>query len=368
MTESRVIPGSVARSCRVSLLLAAIVAFGCDETSVARGVAASSMGESGGTGVPGGMGAVGGTSGHGGTGAPGGTGGPGGTAGDPSPSGTCHPSANSVDVVLIGSDGNPVTTSFDDQVVVASIERCADAGCTVAPWLDGATVPVSPGDLRIMLDGSSGGSLTLYLKIPQMPIDMLKVGAAYRLTAAARVDLIFEKTVDQTVTLSSGGKLVVFAADLSRFSLPLLPNLDRAGVALEDAGVVCNDRPGGPASISCGVRQHAVRVTTTDGGSAVVQPGETAGVAGLSFTSDSYEEHVDTGQCDLKSETRMAAFASSPCSGSAPDCAGGPANCCGDLLTSATCQTDGQWTCPSGYVRASACTDYHMLHSGGCPL
>jgi hypothetical protein len=216
--------------------------------------------------------------------------------------------------MLLGPDGNLVTTSFDDHVMVASVGRCADVGCASVHMLNGATIPVSATDLRITFDRSSGGSLTLYLKVPQMPVEALNVGDAYDLTLAARIDTFFEQTLDQTVTLLYGGKLVVFAAQLRKFGLPSLPNLERAGIALEDAGIVCGDSRGTPVGPGCGLRQHAVRVTTTTGTSVVVQPGQTTGVADLSFTSGNYDELIDNGSCDTKSVTRMAAFAASPSS------------------------------------------------------
>jgi hypothetical protein len=257
--------------------------------------------------------------GSGGTGASGGMGATGGTG-----AAVCLPSTGTVDVILVGSDGHLVTTSVDDQVVVASVGLCAGVGCTPVTLPNGAMIPVPTTDLRIVLDRSNGGPLTLYLKVPQMPLDALKVGETYDLTAAAGIDAIFETTVDQTVTLLRGGRLVVFAAQLRKFGVPLLPDLHRAGVVLEDGGLTCDQGPGGSVSFSCGVRQHAVRVTTTTGGSAVVQPRQTTEVADLSFTSDSYDEYVDSGFCDTKSVTRMAAFASGPCAGTAPGCAGGP--------------------------------------------
>lgn len=140
-----------------------------------------------------------------------------------------------------------------------------------------------------------------------MPADALKVGDDLDLSLTASIDPFFVTTVNQTVTLGRDGRLIAFAAQLMKFGSPSLPSLDGVGIVLEDGGVVCSQGPGG----TCGLRQRAVRVTTA-GVSAVVQPRQTVRLGDdPSFTSDSYDEYVDTGSCDAKSVTRLAAFASS---------------------------------------------------------
>jgi hypothetical protein len=240
----------------------------------------------------------------------GGLGAGGGYGGAPPSPVVCPVSASAVDVSLLGSDGQLVTTSFESHVVVTAVGRCAEVGCTPPSLPDGGLGSVAADDLRIVFEDSSGAPLTLYWKIPQMPPDALKVGDDFDLAVSAGIDPFFVTTVNQTVTLVRGGRLIAFATQLRNFGVPSLPSLDRVGLALEAGDVVCK------SSSICDLRRHSVRVTTAAGVSAVVQPGQTVTLGDhLSFTSDSYDEYVENGRCDAKSVTRMAGFAGSACSG-----------------------------------------------------
>lgn len=327
----------------------------------------TSCGPSGGGGG-GGAAAVGGGSGPGGAGVAGAGGGIGGAGGAGGVGGAsslpvCAAPAHAVDLNVVGSNGQLVTGSFDDHVVVAAAGRCADAGCPPPSLPDGGTGSLSSEDLRIVLTRSNGASLTLYLKIPHMPADALKTGDEFELSVSASLDPFFVTTVNQTISLVRAGRLIVFAAQLSNFGAPSLPFLDRVGLMLEDGGVVCEEGP----DASCRLRQHAVRVTPAAGVSTLVQTGQTVRVGEqLSFTSDRYDDYRSTsGDCDTKSVTRMAGFADNVCSGTAPLCVAGISSCCGDVGANAMCRDDGQWGCPTGSVPTRSCTDFAWRHEGG---
>ncbi len=208
---------------------------------------------------------------------------------DSGPTPICDSTGVIVEGTLRGADGTVVETSIAaTPMKVTSVDSCSAVSCAS---------PATPAATRIVLTSvADQQSWTLLLRLPSLPADLVQQGDSVVLALTAAVDTFFSKTIDQTIVLSRGGNLVLFVASLSNFGEPRLPDLSPSGIQLEDAGVTCE----GPVVSSCGLQRHTVRVTD-NGSEALVMPGHTAAVGGLSFSSSAYDRMVDTGACDTKS-------------------------------------------------------------------
>jgi hypothetical protein len=199
---------------------------------------------------------------------------------------------NRAAATLLGPDGKPVTMGTNAGVTVTASESCAAVTCP-SSFDEMAT--------RIALTAAGGGQWSLYLRY-DLPAGLLQVGDRLDLTVDARPARNSFEGLSQTIVLSREGRLVLFAARLSRIgvSVPPLPELDAAfGIQLSDDGPTCH------ADSSCSYRSHAVRVTV-GGDSAIVAGGQTARIGWLSFTSGHVVRYVNTGGCDQPSDTAMA--------------------------------------------------------------
>lgn len=199
---------------------------------------------------------------------------------------------NRADATLLGPDGNPVTMGTNAVVTVSASESCAAVTCP-GRFDEMAT--------RIALTAGDGRQWSLYLRY-DLPAGLLQIGDRLDLTADATPARSSFEGLSQTIVLSREGRLVLFAAHLSRIgvSVPPLPGLDAAfGIQLSDDGPACQ------VESSCSSRSHAVRVTV-GGNSATVAEGQTARIGWLSFTSGRFVRYVNTGGCDQPSSTAMA--------------------------------------------------------------
>ena len=117
---------------------------------------------------------------------------------------------------LRAADGTVVETSVAAATVkVASIDSCSTVSCAS---------PTTPAATRIVLTSTDQKTWTLFLGLPSFPADLLRLGDTLTLDLTAAVDSTFYKTVDQTIALSHGDKLVLFVASLSNFGEPRLPD------------------------------------------------------------------------------------------------------------------------------------------------
>ena len=231
-------------------------------TSGAAGTLGTGEGATGGTVTVGIAGAVGT-----GGGAVGGTGGTGGTP--PACGGGGGPDV--VELMVIGADGMPVAARVTATVTVTAIESCADVTCSS---------PTTTAASRIALAGAASQQWTLYLRNTAMPSDVIKVGDTFDLTIDASEDQTLYRSVDQTVVLSRYGHVIVFAATLSRFGGPPLPNLLPFQIAVSDEGATCES-----ASLGCRQRPHALRVSVATYASVAITGGRTGRIGPFSITN-----------------------------------------------------------------------------------
>jgi hypothetical protein len=231
-----------------------------------------------------------------------GGGGSGGTGGLPACT-TDSAATGVVSVAIVGSDGKAIETAISAAVTVTSVDSCTTVSC--ASSLPSSLLPTDPMTSRIGLTASAGGSWTLYLRNSAMPSDYIKVGDTFDLTVDAALNQTLYGTVDQTVVLARNGDLLVFAASLQRFYRLALPDLRAFDTAVLDEGAFCQS----PSFFGCIPRPHTTaRVSMATDASILLRPGETGRIGDLSFTNGEFTELADTGNCDSKSRTQIAAF------------------------------------------------------------
>ena len=91
------------------------------------------------------------------------------------------------------------------------------------------------------------------------------------------------------------------APTLKGFGVPPLPQLDAFGIAVTDAGALCETN-----TFSCLERPHAAHVAI--GADSADLSWGTTQIGWLSFTNASFLQEKDTGFCDTKGNTLMAGF------------------------------------------------------------
>jgi len=172
------------------------------------------------------------------------------------------------------------------------------------------------GDVdTVVLNAATGEHWTLTLHIPELPADLVKVGDVFDLDVVAGKSLGPDPFAgdNQTIVLSHGTQLVLFAAVLSGSYQPsgyrpaALPRLSNYGIVLADGGVVCADDVTALFHPGCPRRGHDVAATvgTVTG---VVGRGATARIGPLSLSLSVFDDHVDGGGCDTPAPTRIAGF------------------------------------------------------------
>ena len=214
--------------------------------------------------------------------------------------------AGDVELAIVGADAILIDTRVTAAVTVASVDSCGAVTCpSYFPGLS-AGPNISVIATRIVLTGTGSQQWTLYLHITNMPSDFIKVGDAFDLTVDASVDKGLWGTISQTVVLSHGPELIVFAAFNSNYNGPRSPDLGAFQIDVADGGGVCDTRESGV----CGYRLHIARVTVAGvpGGSGTVPPGQTGRIGWLSFTNGEFGQPIGISGCDSPARTLMAGF------------------------------------------------------------
>jgi hypothetical protein len=194
--------------------------------------------------------------------------------------------------LLVNGSGIAVEASVKADVTVSAVSRCFDLKC--------------PNDFGVQathlgLAAADGKTWKLFVQLPDLPTDLIRVGDAFTLdvTASVKQTIVF-RVVNQSVVLARDGKLALFVAKTGGASVPVLPDVSAYGLGLQDAGVVCE----GATAPNCLRRGHAVRATFA-GASTVVSPGQTTTVGTLSFTSTKFDELA---LCDAPSIASLGGF------------------------------------------------------------
>jgi len=146
---------------------------------------------------------------------------------------------------------------------------------------------------------------TLYLRITGMPADLIKVGDTFGLTVDALIERAQWGTSRQTVALTKGSDVVVFAATDHQILGYLIPNLAPFQIDVSDGGAVCQDPSRGFGD--CPYRSHAA-VVTAGGETATVLDGHTARIGWLSFTNGGFGDGNPDAVCDGGVFLRMGGF------------------------------------------------------------
>jgi hypothetical protein len=186
-----------------------------------------------------------------------------------------------VAVELDNADGSRVRTLASTAVTVTGVDTVGHA---------------------VTLAGDNQRQWTLHLTDAAMPSDFIKMGDAFDLAVDDDTSGATIGWINQNLTLSRGGQLIVFAADHS----VSVPSLDAFGFKLSTSGPTCTTYQN-PVSSMCSWSQHDIRVESGNE-SVVIGVGETAPVGGLTFTNGAFLTYSWCG--DMPSVIRMAGFRS----------------------------------------------------------
>jgi len=263
---------------------------------------------------------IAGTTGIGGTISVGGTGGGdvGGTGGTLTACGGAGGGSDSVEVAIVGSDGNLIAAAVQAAAVtVTSIDSCTAVTC---PESFTGSFPtylgphISRDATRIVLAGASAQQWTLYLRNTSMPASLVHVGDAFDLTVAAALTDYSYGVVYQTVVLAHGSDLVLFAHTSAGISGVVMPDLINFQINVTGGAPYCETATvtvppggaGGAPGTYCGNRKLAA-VVAVAGQSATLRGGETAQVGWLSVTNGVSSDGFGGG-CHMISYRAMAGF------------------------------------------------------------
>lgn len=220
---------------------------------------------------------------------------------------------------VLGPDGTLDTTGTSGSVTVVSVDDVAADGCLgLYGGVDASVSSSASGPAkRLILRTESQQQWTVYVRIPGLPSDLVKVGDQLDFAddASATPRAFSIVTINQTLVLSRAGRLVLFSSSLKQLpqdvgpAVPLLvPMLDAFGIAVEDGGATCGS-PLCDGSRMCAFRGHQALVTL-GAQQVVVPPAQTAQLASLSFSVLGFvEQGCD---CDGFSTTRMSGFMTGP--------------------------------------------------------
>ncbi|HVY41011.1 MAG TPA: hypothetical protein VHM31_23890 [Polyangia bacterium] len=208
-----------------------------------------------------------------------------------------------VEFAIVGPDAMLASAPATATVSVSSIDSCAQVTCPKFSLVSSGMISAAAS--RFTLTAPGPQQWTVYLRDSVMPPDLIKVGDMFDLTVKAGRNSTFYSTIDQTLVLSRGGNLILFAAGLERSFALTTPNLDDFGIQISDGGAfTCQIETFGP----CTDRPHAARVSVGND-SATLGGGQSSNVGWLSFTNASFTEVDDyPGGCDALSPTVMAGF------------------------------------------------------------
>lgn len=174
-------------------------------------------------------------------------------------------------------------------------------GMVVAPLTATVTVAQVNSDNIVLASTTSGAQWSWVARIPYLPADLINKGDTFDLTVDAYQTPVGASTfLSQTVVLSRNGALVAFTTDV--FNM-MLPPLDAWGIAVTDAGALC-DVP----DTNCGRRVHTARIAS-GGESVSAVPDQVVKINGLTLSIGVFESTFDGGAgCDFNSSTVMAGF------------------------------------------------------------
>ncbi|HMF43659.1 MAG TPA: hypothetical protein VKQ32_23455 [Polyangia bacterium] len=233
-----------------------------------------------------------------GTGGDAGSTGAGGSGGLPA---CADPQYGTMEINIAGPDAALVTTAAAAQVTVISADNCASAMCAwTDPFIPGATISDTSMATARFVVAAGSQQWTIYLNLPGVPGDLVQIGDVFDMTIDASVDQTVYDSVNQTIVLARGGKLVLFASWRGSAMGPPLPSLELYGIGLSDVGPACE------RSIGCMDLPHAVRVDN-ETGTAVARVGQTVQVGTLSFTNGRTLSYPDT-NCDSKAWAQVGGF------------------------------------------------------------
>jgi hypothetical protein len=199
-----------------------------------------------------------------------------------------------VEGLLVDDAGKAIEASFKANVVVGGVSTCTASTCPS---------DIRPGGKKISVSAADARTWTLFVNLPDLPTEYIRINDAFTLDVTAAIDGgFFYRIVNQTVVLAMAGKPSLFFAKTTGNPIPPLPKLDAYGITFEQGAATCDS-----LGIGCIERHRMVRVSF-DGASAVVAPGETAHVSSLSFASSHFNESPPTGFCDGTGDLLMGGF------------------------------------------------------------
>jgi hypothetical protein len=257
------------------------------------GSGGSTGGVTGGSGGGGSGGAVGGRGGGTGGDGSGGCGGAGGTTPECAAcvGGTL---VDPVEACLLAADGTAVLMSLTAPVTVVSFDQVAGSKCNT---FTGSAATES----RLIVEDATAKRWTIYLRLPDLPTDLVKAGDALDLKLTASPGG-FPNASSQLIVLTRAGALVAFGLTGS-----YLPGKVTDDVMLASAGVCSVTHPA-QCYYTFGLGQ-----ITVGGSSALIGAGQTKVVGNVAVTLDTLSYfNPGGGGCDGSSNARAGGFTMPP--------------------------------------------------------
>ncbi|MFL5305920.1 MAG: hypothetical protein ACJ8F1_11945 [Polyangia bacterium] len=204
----------------------------------------------------------------------------------------------------------PVLTSVSAAVTVVSADSFSSGNCPFFffPFLPKSSTPST----KLVLESADQTRWTIYLQIPNLPADTIRVGDTLDLAITAQT--AFFQGNEQAITLARDGKLIAFSYSGWQTGFN---NFQTFGITLGDDGPVCS-------VVGCGYVPHALHVAhgteTAD-----IRQGETRQVGDVSISLAQYlhwQDGVGTatgiinglpiGGCDASHKLLVGGFTVSP--------------------------------------------------------
>jgi hypothetical protein len=203
---------------------------------------------------------------------------------------------------LRSSEGALLKTPLTVAVKVVTSDEVAAGACSDTAFDRSTPMGSSDKTSRSILEASDGRRWTLYLRIPDMPADRIRLGDTFDLALDASEDnTAFFTTLNQTVTLAKAGRLVLFVSTLNRRTFTV-PNLSSFGIDVKKEAATCES----PADFTgCGRRGYSTYVAI-GGQGRTIDRGLTGRIGDLSWSVEAAEDVVDSGRCDGKGFVQMA--------------------------------------------------------------
>ncbi|HXU64002.1 MAG TPA: hypothetical protein VN962_20025 [Polyangia bacterium] len=213
--------------------------------------------------------------------------------------------AGDVESCIYDADNKPVFTTVNAAVTVASIDQVPAGNCSFFKFPFATTS--SPPSSKVVLETADHQRWTMYLRIPHMPADAIRIGDSFDLAVSGSTPFFASfSPPDQTISLGRSGHTVVFA-----YAGPGVSSLDfPVGIMIRDAGATCQDPP---IYAQCYGFAHHVASVSFGADTAIVQEGETRTVGDLALTLSHDVAWQDSpAQCDGSSYTILGGFVAAP--------------------------------------------------------